>query len=174
MSGCRSTALHWCTPSREHLTHFPSVLIVLVSQSCSCSHCKSSASKACVCVCVCGCVTVCVPSRAEARFHRTRPIDSMMVGSMKADEVKAWLMSQGLVIEENTNNNLQELLRDGLLLCQLANRLRPRSAAAVRTQLGVLQNETVSFFLIVPLLWCSCCLSFAGGSQDRKLTVLVL
>lgn len=59
-------------------------------------------------------------------------------GSMKAEEVKAWLMSQGLVIEENTNHNLQELLRDGLVLCQLANRLKPRSAAQVSANVRIL------------------------------------
>ncbi|XP_065198708.1 rho guanine nucleotide exchange factor 7-like [Sycon ciliatum] len=68
---------------------------------------------------------------------------------MKADEVKAWLMLQGLVIEENTEHNLHELLRDGLVLCQLANRLKPRSAAALNYNIEnrPAWNDNVATFL---------------------------
>ena len=55
------------------------------------------------------------------------------MAAMTSGEVKAWLISQGLIIEENVERGLQQLLRDGLILCQLVNRLKPRVVPSVRS-----------------------------------------
>ena len=73
---------------------------------------------------------------------------------MTAGEVKAWLISQGLIIEENIDFGLQQLLRDGLILCQLVNRLKPRVVPSVSelTQLATLcLAKHFSFFIMLVL-----------------------
>lgn len=52
-----------------------------------------------------------------------------VVSDMSGQELKAWLQSQGLVSvmkATSRSGSWQDIIADGLVLCKLANRLKPR------------------------------------------------
>ena len=57
---------------------------------------------------------------------------------MGGDELKAWLQGQGLVPTAKADSSWEEILADGIVLCQLANRLKPGVVPQVSFSLAVL------------------------------------
>ena len=53
--------------------------------------------------------------------------------SLSLADVQEWLCAMGFEVEAVDEGSVTEQLRDGVLLCQLVNRIKPNSVEVVRT-----------------------------------------
>jgi len=63
--------------------------------------------------------------------------------SMTVEEIHDWLDSSGLLPEHNKDALLSDLLKDGISLCRLVNRIKPGSV----TNVSEVANQNFCFII---------------------------